>query len=87
MHAKLGGVGLRGLLSSIQYGQYGLFCSAAASRDVYDVAIVGAGLTGAALAAGLGDCSVSRQTYCSITQLVTSSLCATSQGHANSRED
>ena len=30
------------------------FGSAAKSSDLYDVAIVGAGLTGAALAAGLG---------------------------------
>ena len=35
-------------------GQYRALCAAASTKDVYDLAIVGAGLTGAALAAGLG---------------------------------
>ena len=35
-------------------GQHRALCAAASTKDVYDLAIVGAGLTGAALAAGLG---------------------------------
>lgn len=47
---------LRGLLKNVPRpgGQCRGLCVAANTKDVYDVAIVGAGLTGAALAAGLG---------------------------------
>lgn len=47
---------LRGLLNVVPgpAGQYKELCVAASTNDVYDIVIVGAGLTGAALAAGLG---------------------------------
>lgn len=47
---------LRGLLNVVPRpsAQYRALCAAASTKDVYDLAIVGAGLTGAALAAGLG---------------------------------
>lgn len=47
---------LRGLLKTVPRpnGQCRALGVAANTNDVYDVAIVGAGLTGAALAAGLG---------------------------------
>ena len=45
---------LRGLPHAVHTGQSRAFCAAASAQDVYDVAIVGAGMTGAALAAGLG---------------------------------
>ena len=47
---------LRGLLNVVPRpgGQNRALCAAASTKDVYDLAIVGAGLTGAALAAGLG---------------------------------
>ena len=50
MHALLG-VALRELQCSVHARA---FCSGTSRKDVYDVAVVGAGLTGAALAAGLG---------------------------------
>ncbi|KAL3162963.1 hypothetical protein ABBQ32_009395 [Trebouxia sp. C0010 RCD-2024] len=51
---------LRGLLNVAPSGQYRALCAAASITDVYDVAIVGAGLTGAALAAGLGSKKITR---------------------------
>lgn len=50
MHAMLGGA-LRELQCSVHARA---FCNATGVKDIYDVAVVGAGLTGAALAAGLG---------------------------------
>ena len=55
MHAMIPGA-LRGLLNTVPGPgwQCRALSVAANTKDLYDVAIVGAGLTGAALAAGLG---------------------------------
>lgn len=50
MHRKA----LRGLRHTVHGGHCRAICAVASTKDMYDVAVVGAGLTGAALAAGLG---------------------------------